>query len=405
MITRLETNKPNNKFDYLLIFVFLLFIFGVWGGALQPIRVFVILCSPFTIHFFLKNRKEIRRYQFEIFIFSFWLIYALITLFWVIDPVAGFKEFFYLLINFICILTILFLSKKANNSTLSIIKGWTFLFIISLPIAFYEIIFDVHLSFSITESNNVIGGLGTIRKFASVAFGNFNAYNLTIAYCLPFIFSLLFIYNKKIQSILIWLVIISAFFILITNASRGAIICALISLISFVFNLKNNNISKTGITLFSIIIFISLFYFFNEIFFFISYRMSGQGVEDNVRSDIITKGLKLFENSYFFGVGSGNFQTAMAKNYTLDIYAAHNFFLEVLVSYGFVIFILFLSLFFRIAYLARKNSTNYIRYIVFTSLITLPFAFIIDSGYILSISGWLLIASLFAIATKTKQST
>ena len=246
---RAELTK-DNRYDYLLIFLLLLQIFGVLGDAFEPMRIFVILFAPFTINYFIKNNKAYRHYQYEIFVFVFWIFYACITLLWAIDRDTGLKDIFYLLINFMSILTIFFFAAKANNSHKSIFKGWIFLFLLSLPIALYEIFYDVHLKASAQESGELIGGIGVARQFASVTFGNYNSYNVIIIYILPFIFALLFFYKRTIPTILIWALLLSAFFILISNASRGAMICSVIFLVTFIFYAKDNKANKTGIIFF-----------------------------------------------------------------------------------------------------------------------------------------------------------
>lgn len=390
----------NNKYDYLLIFFLTLQIFGTIGDSMQPIRIFVLICLPFTFFFFLSNIKEISRYQYEITLFIFWILYSTITIIWIINPIAGLKEIFYLIVNFSGILSFFYFAIKANNPLLSIIKGWVYLFLISAPIAIYELIYDVHLPMSFQESGSLIGGIGILRRFASVTFGNYNGYNVIIVYTIPFILSLLFIYKNIFKSIMIWALLLVAFFILALNASRGSLVCSLISIITFFYFSKKNKTNLMGILVFITIALITIIYYYDEVFFLISRRITGLGLDDNLRSDIITKGFQLLKKYYFFGVGAGNFQPLMSKYYHLEILAPHNFFLEVMVQYGLIIFIFFLGLFIKILIFTRKNHSPIARYIVISSLLSFPFSSVINSGYINGLPVWLLIASLYVIADK-----
>ena len=114
---------------------------------------------------------------------------------------------------------------------------------------------------------------------------------------------------------------------------------------------------------------------------------------------MVQKGLKLLEDTYFFGTGSGSFDSEMFYSH-FSIGAAHNLFLEVLISYGLVVFIFFIGLFLRMFKFARENPFLNSRFIVFTSLTAFPVVSIINSTYVLSMSVWVLIASLYIIANK-----
>jgi hypothetical protein len=391
----------NNSFDYFLTILISLQIFGGLGGSLQPIRVFILICTPFLINHFLKNKSEIRHYQYELFLFLVWFLYAIISLLWVVNLTNGIKGVIYLIINFLGVLTIFYFAKKAKNPILSIIKGWALFIVISLPIAFYEIFYDVHFPMSAQDSGTMIGGLGIIRKFASVTFGNYNEYNVQLVYGLPFILSGLFInYKNRILLILNYIVLLAIFFVLVTNGSRGALLSFLIFLLVFVKYVKVKKALKIVIISFIGLVIIVLVSYFKDVFFFLLYRLSNQGFGDSTRLDIAVKSLKLLGEYYLLGVGSGNFQTTMAANYNIGISAAHNFFLEVLVTFGIFIFLLFMGLFWRIIRYIHKNNALLSRYIVIATLIAYPIISIINSSYLLGIYAWIHIASLYIIADR-----
>ena len=129
----------NNKYDYLIIFILLLQALGGIGAALQPIRVVIIFCIPFTFMFFLKHTIQRKYYFPQILFFSLWWLYAFITLLWSIDTTESVKNVIYLFINFNGFFVLIWLSSRANNPQNSIVKGWLGAFILTLPIALYEL--------------------------------------------------------------------------------------------------------------------------------------------------------------------------------------------------------------------------------------------------------------------------
>ena len=398
----LSGNKiKNNIYDNLLLLFLSLLIFGGIGGSLQPIRIFVILCSPFTFSHFLRNRKETFRYQYEIFLFAFWTLYGLITLFWSRIFMNSIKEMLYLILNFFGFLTIIYLANKASNPQNSILKGWLLLFLLTLPIALYELWFDVHLPISFLDKGLImkIGSQVLNRKFASVTFGNLNGYNTLLCYMLPFILGFSVKSLSKIQTLFIWLIIFCLSYIIVMNGSRGAVLCLLLGYSVFaLFYLKKKGI----LIILSIIILVGIYMSINyhEVFVIIAKRFTALGLRDPERSKILTSGWDAFLRSGMFGIGAGNFMPTMNSVYHLKITAPHNLFLEIGVQYGLVIFLLFMGMILRLFLKQYGNHNKSARFITLAALVMFPLTSIIDSGYILGIGIWLFLASLYVIADK-----
>lgn len=397
--------KTNNLYDYLLIFYISLMVFGMYGGALQPIRVFIILFAPFTVLFYLKNRTIRIKYLYEIGTFLFWIYYACITLIWVIDISSAIKEIFYLLVNFTGILLLFQLATKSNNPIRSVIKGWISFILLTLPVAFTELVFDMHLPVAILDADSAIGGVGIAWKYASVTFGNYNSYNQVIVYSLPFIISSLFLYTKKNKSLFIWIIIIFCALIILTNGSRGSFLCLTITIIVFLFYSQKQKVNNLGLSFFITSVLLSIAYWGQKIFFLILLRSQELGLtKDTSRIDILSAGLQKLKEYYFMGVGAGNFQINLKYINKLITAAPHNLLFEILVTYGPIITIMFLILFIRIIIRTHKNSNYIAKYIVTAILICAPFAFVIDSSYIEGVPVWLLIASLVVVSDKQHYS-
>ena len=401
MVEFIDTHKANNRFDYLLIFYISLLVFGMYGGAFQPIRIFIVLFAPGTLLFFLKDRTIRAKYLYEIITFSIWIYYACITLVWVIDISSGLKEITYLLINFIGVLLFIRLSSQANNPIKTIIRGWLIFIIITLPIAITELLYDKHLSMAILDADSTIGGIGIAWKYASTTFGNYNSYNQVIVYSLPIIFSSLFIYTKAAKSLSIWIVIMLCALIILTNGSRGSFLCLSITLIVFLFFLRKQKVNNFGLSFFFLSLLVSIAYFGQNLFFLIILRAQQLGLtKDTSRTDIISAGLTRLKEHYFLGVGAGNFQINLKYINNLLATAPHNLFFEILIQYGPIIAIMFLILLFRIIVRTIYNPNIIAKYIGITMLIIAPFATVIDSSYIEGVPVWIMIASLAIISDK-----
>lgn len=398
----LSSNRvKNNRYDNLLLLFLSLLILGGIGGALQPIRIFVILCAPFTFNHFLKNGREIFNYRYEFLLFSFWILYGLITLFWSFIPQACIKETLYLVLNFFAFFTVIYFANKASNPQDSIIKGWLILFILTLPVALYELWFDVHLGISYLDKGLVmkIGTQVLNRKFASVTYGNLNGYNTLLCYMLPFILGFSVKSLSKIKTLFIWLIIFCLSYIIVMNGSRGAALCLLLGYSVFaLFYLKRKSILIILSFVVLISIYISIHY--SEIFTIIAKRFAVLGLHDPERAKILSSGWDALVKSRMFGVGGGNFMPIMDSVYHLKITAPHNLFLEIGVQYGLLIIFLFLGMILRLFLKQYVNHNKTSKFITLSALAMFPLTSVIDSGYILGIEIWLFLASLYVIADK-----
>ena len=392
-------NGSYNMFDLLLILLISLQVFGNIGGSLQAVRVFGIICIPFVLSFFARNRNNIRNlYKYEFFLFFIWFVYALITLFWAKMPSESLKSLTYLFINIFLLFTVVFLANKAKNPQRSIINGWVIFFILTIPIALYEIWFDYHLPTSIDDVGSDVNFNGEIifRRFASVTYGNRNGYNYILTYIMPFIFAKTLKTKNKPHLLFQLVLILSLSYIVLINSSRGAIICLLLGYsLFFLFLFKRK--SKIIISIIFIAILCWLLYGANDTTTFALNRFLTQGMEDNSRTAILYYAWDSFLNSNMFGAGIGNFGYELQYTYYADVYAPHNLFLEVITQYGLVIFLLFIGLFFRI-FFKNKNKSIDGSFIIIFSMILLPFSSIINSYYLPGVHLWLFLASIIVLS-------
>jgi teichuronic acid biosynthesis protein TuaE len=374
-------------------------IFGIYGGALQPLRLITILFLPFLIITFFKN-NFIRAYRYEVYYFYFFLLWALISVFFTENIEEAVKAVFYLGINISLFVLIILFAFKSLNPKKSIIYGWIVFFVLSSPMAFMEIFYDYHLPTSVIEKGTLIGGIDELKTYSAVTFGNYNLYNVVLVFTFPFLTVNLFIQKRAFIKFINLLLILFLCYIIITNGSRGGFLCILIGLVYFIFKyFKFGSSSKMNIFIFVCITILLIIKYSNSIFFLLFYRIESAGFKDESRNEIYENGIEMLLDYNLLGVGSGNFQTVMNKNFIIETAAAHNLFLEILVQYGIFIFIGFIILLIRI-FNRNKHVDKFSNYIVLLGLYTFPIAVIINSNYLDVVNTWVYLSSLLIIGDK-----
>lgn len=389
-----------NIYDKLLFILIFMQFFGIIGDAFQPIRLFTVIMTPFLITSIIKNNYTFKKYSYEFFLYSFWILYGVITLLFSIYIDVSVKEIVYLLINVLSFFLLLLLSTKANNPKRIIILGWFVFFLFTVPIALYELYYDVHLPISAQEEGLIMKYDNIIfdRIFASVTFGNLNGYNTVLMFIFPFILSIFFNLKNNKSKIIHLIIILLFLFIIINNGSRAAIITTAFILIIFIlFYFEKRKIITFGLVFLFLVSFIINRYF-DDLFFVIINRFEAQGLTDEGRADILRLSINEFYNSYFFGVGAGNLKPLLAEKYNLENFAPHNMFIEIGVQYGFFVLLLFVIQFVKILRLIRCNSNVDDKFIIFSAILSLPLITVIDSSYILSSNIWMFIGSLYVIS-------
>ncbi len=393
--------SQNNIYDNLIIVFLALQIFGVIGDAAQPIRLFVIACIPFMVNFFILSKESRGKNIYQIGFLLLWMVYALFTLMWAFDLSESLKHILYLMVNFSGFFVLLWLATKANRPQNSVVIGWIIVLVLSIPIALYELWFDVHLPVSTYESGSLMNfGFAIIeRNFASVTYGNLNGYNTILCYILPFVlFNLLSKETRRVAMLINWVLLLILFYIIISNSSRGAIFVFVLALTIFFLYYFKNGRSVVVLVLVCLVAVYYVLQHFDTMFGFVLTRFATHGLEDVGRTENIKSGIETLVNTNFLGIGIGNYTEYMDKNYHLSILSPHNIFVEIWVEFGLLVLIGFLILLLKILRLGLHNPNIANREFIIISLAVFPLSNIIDSTYLLSMHVWVLLASYFVMA-------
>ena len=389
-----------NKYDYLLILLLVLMAGGTWGAFFQPVRVMMLLLLPVMLVEQIRNNTIVglKKYNLERCFFLVWFVYALISLHQAVIMEKSVKYLIHLTIYFFGFIEFLWLSSKAENPKRSILIGWILMFVVTFPVAMYELIFDQHLSLSVQESDMSMRfgrNLMDDRLFASVTFGNLNSYNTVVCLAMAMILIFSLSDNRK-DRIAAYVLLAMDTFIIIKNSSRGAFICLIFIIIVYLLTLL---IHKRG-TLFISTILIAILALaaikLPDMYSMIQQRFQYEGFNDEGRIELIINGIKELWNSHLLGIGAGNFDPVMEQKYGMWISAPHNLWLEVLTQFGIIIFIGFMSMFGRIIHMAHKGDNDCKMACIIGLLALIPIS-IIDSTYILKCTTWFYIASLYVL--------
>lgn len=391
-------NYKINFYDKSLIAIVALQLFGLYGGAFQPVRL-LGLGLLFYLMRSVKKHGAIKYFKYEIFFLIFFCTYGFFLIFFTEDLALAIKDVIYLFIHSTIILSMILAADKALNPKIAIIIGWLIFSIVSVIFGVFELVTDWHFSNSKFDAGLLINsyGVGVLKNFAAFTFGNFNYYNLMLVYSLPFVMSSFFIFKNKKHHFLLYCLFIGITFITLANGSRGAFISLIIIFIYYLkFNPGKFNFMRIVIPLF-LLFFLSKFLIANATFITSFIIKLSYLFEDNSRLNLISKGLELLVDSYFFGVGPGNLGFMYTKEYGMTLIAPHNLFIEILAQYGVFVFIGFIILLFKI-FKRSKKFKDYKKFIIFGTFVLFPFSSVINSVYLMTPNLWILLGSLMIIS-------
>lgn len=391
-------NKGHYIYDLILFGLISLLIFGMVGNGAQPVRLFIIALSPFMITDVLSRpHKSLWYYRYECFFLLFWLLWSLAFFFKSIDETESFKHTIYLFVHTLGFFEVLWAANKAVNPQQSIKYGWLALIALSIPVAIYEFLTDFHLtmSFQDTGSTLYVHGVHIERPFASVTYGNLNSYNTVLCWALPSLFMCNLYPKGKFDKTIGLLLIAMVTLIIVANASRGAIMCLLLMLGTYVYAYYKLGRNRTLLIIILVLGIGALVYYLGELFILILERFDDQGMSDDGRTENLIKGFQAFIDSYGLGIGIGNYGPIMGDIYHVDIPAPHNIFLEILVCFGLIVFVGFIGMCIRLVRKCLKNGTPFNRNMLLFCSAALVLAGIIDSNYWMKATTWMFVVSAY----------
>lgn len=389
----------NNKYDYLLILLIAILIFGYYGTPLYPSRLLALAISPLVLKEI--SRKSVYIPSYVICFFVIWIFMGVVSLLWSYDRVNGFKALFYFFCNIISFFSLYVFGLKAKNPILSILTGWSLLFVLTIPFAIYEFSTGNHFITLHSESLSLLDadGIRVFRRYASVTYGNLNKYNVIICLCLPYILASFFwIKNKKYQ-FFHWIVLLAVTYIVLMNASRGALLCMVMAFGLFMYYMLKQNLVNRVFVLVMLMAVAYVLYVNFDLFFG---QMLGRLAEskiavDDSRTNIYSRAIHILIDTCGLGVGIGGVNQALRLTTVSGIAAMHNMFLEFLIQFGVIPFIFYIRFISNI-YIKLVYSRDFIfKFLGKVLIVTAIPMFIINSNYLMDTDMWLFLGSAFAL--------
>ena len=341
-------------------FCYLVFFTGFFGVALFPIdigpfmlfpyRIFLLfLWFIFGLHILIKGKIVFAQSKIKWFLIflCFWLAYAVISLAWAPSKSMAIRYLIFLFMG----ISVIFFSTYYFREKLDLQKFyllWMGVFITLLFLGFWEHLTGYHLGVS-----KLYGETRLMLKFIPTGvFCNQNDYATFLTLSIPFSIALMR-YKKNL-----WLYIcgigisIGAFYLIVVTGSRSNILAVLFELVFillFLLNFKRKIKAIIAMGVCIILLFIFLLGpvqgFFSqiggELNSIVSQTESRTG-SVGVRMNLVRNGLLFLYSTIGFGVGAGNaeyYMTNFSQYYTAGIINPHNWWLEILIDYGILVFV------------------------------------------------------------------
>lgn len=343
---------------------------NVGGVQLSLFRgIILILLFKITIEILVKN-KEIKFNMKKNNIYSvnfifLWFIYAFFTLAWVRDYIAWIKAVFFIGLGFLLIK----IFSKYLKSNIDIIRSFQMIFPVILfhnIIGWYELITGKYWFLSDERHFRYLN-----YNYPVSTFGNTNDYAVFLMFSFFILYICLMNSSKVIIKLLYIASMISTVSLLVSTGARAALIGLIIGVIFIVFySVQRKQTRRLVLSVLIAFIIVALLNpnvimsFFGNIESELDFNFSSQNNSEFVRINLIKNGISFLISTFGFGTGAGNIEFWM-ENYRIydtgRVLNIHNWWMEILVGYGIIIFLLYILFYYKLFFNMRykfKTSKN-----------------------------------------------
>jgi hypothetical protein len=270
--------------------------------------------------------------------------WGFVSLFWTPDPVRGAAEVLVVGLGFIMMATIVSVVREQPRAVNAMRRGWVSAFVLTLPIAVWELATNQHLASAIGQFQ-AAGDLTTGFFYTGVTFGNRNDYSTFIVFVFPF---LLWSFSRT-RALLLRLgysaLIASAAFIVAVNGSRLGLVALAIEVTAvMVFRLtaRRGLAAQAILALLLAVTIVGAFRFQPAALGRFRALQEGLGGQSTaVRVALAMNGIELIERTGGIGVGAGGFERAVLSSGEMrsanGMSNAHNLWIEVSAQYGVIV--------------------------------------------------------------------
>jgi teichuronic acid biosynthesis protein TuaE len=411
MVSFLDRFEFHNIARILVILVYPAGLLGmvVFSFPLGPIQVFpyrILMPIIWLVVMFLVKgnkvslRNSLDKVRLFILFLLVWLIYAVISMSWAIDTSDALRHIISLLLSFSLIaFSVVFL--ESINDLYVVLIIWLALLGLSMLVGVIETYEGIHLP---------VSRYYQIRyRVPTAFFYNQNDFATFLSLSSSFLFSFILFSRKIPCRVLSILSSFLLFYMMIATGSRANYLAIIMVILYFIgVALASGKFSGEIILLIFGLLLLGFIFSDRLIDEFTSLLSSLQSISNPLvnpskRINLIRNGFSFLGSTWGFGVGAGNFESWMQTRSVFDtghIINAHNWFLELLVNYGVIIFIgyilFFLSLIFQIYRVLRTHwDDHYMKVVgvgILGSMVGFPLASLSPSSFARFRPHWLLFA-------------
>ncbi len=338
--------------------------------ALSPIRIGVLL-APFALLVIKNNRLEMLKRPVVLKFLVFWTIYSLLLIVFVRELELYIQYLFYLITALIiAIFGSRYLYKEKDFYT--ILVCFEIVALLFSAIGLYEIItgnyrFISEDSMNYYETNSAVFSTLGIRV-PTGSFSNPNDFGFFLLFAFCVACSLASLSSKKSLKIFYSLTAVFFAFMVTTTQSRAAFVSLLLGVLMLVY-LSFKNYSKNTKIIVIVVALMSFSFVFswiiaNKELFGALLEIdiaSGTSGDEAVRFNLLRNGLSILVDHYFLGTGLGQIEYHMVQPgmaNTDGITNIHNWWAEVLVSSGVIVFFFYISLYIQTFVFFIKKSLS-----------------------------------------------
>lgn len=266
--------------------------------------------------------------------FVFWLVYAVFQLSFTVRNVETDYQLKVLILGIIIIWFVSLVINSIDRLN-SLYKLWGYSILVAVMVGWWELI-----------SGNHISGhdFNRIQNKVTVGFFNVNDFCYFLIICLPIVFH--WINRGGLYKISGIFMLMSFFYFTYVNGARFIMLLLAASLVTYLMNKFRKNMKFLLLCLILIPVLFGIYFEVIIKYISIAFSIFHQDESQHIRTQLTLSVWNVFKE-HPFGVGSGNLDYYMS---TLGlsvngVLKAHNFWIEILATYGFIIFIGFVHFF------------------------------------------------------------
>lgn len=373
---------------------------GVW--MLNYNSILGCICLPFALIELYHTIKKGKMDKIELYVIV-WLLYAACSLCWTPQLKMGLYQWCILFFNVSFFLGLFHHARYANHPIAALLQGWRTLVLLTLCVAFWEILTNQHIPYygEFNEGNTINTAFGgqEQRIFAAVTYRNLNTYVTLLCMAMPFLLTGLLVLPNKLWSLI---AVCGASIVLLVNSSRGGVFTLVVDLVVFaLFYLKQPMKHKKMVTLLVIGVIVLFVYLFGTLLFnqllgrLESFEDDGL-LSDIGRWDVMRYGIEFCIDSLGIGCGVGSMRP-MYESTGFWLHYAHNLVIEFLIEVGFWLLIPLVILF--IVNYKCLITNKHVEYKMLGWMLLLSFVstVIIDDSYVYRHFMWMWMLTQFII--------